>query len=163
MGPGGGSLGDQAGHSVLSSFSVKHFFHSGVWALGVGPSLGTWESDNSQACQGAQEVGCWEQATPLDRTHCDLLPEAGPITKCPGHQLLLCASATHMNTCVSFLGTPSSLEDGGGQTEGCFCNYVGLGGTHSLVCGMRKYMDASEVLPDSNRVDRETNLEPCSM
>ena len=53
MGAWEAGLGCLAGQSrpfVLSPFSVEHLFTREPWALGVGPGLGTRESDNSQAC-----------------------------------------------------------------------------------------------------------------
>lgn len=50
-----GAWETRLGPLFSSSFSVEHLFHSGVWALGVGPGLGTWESDNSQACCRSQK------------------------------------------------------------------------------------------------------------
>lgn len=45
-----GRLAGQSRPFVLSPFSVEHLFTREPWALGVGPGLGTRESDNSQAC-----------------------------------------------------------------------------------------------------------------
>lgn len=54
VGPLGGSLGGWAGvlagqgcPFVLSSCSVEYLSRSGVWAMGVGQGLRTWDSGNS--------------------------------------------------------------------------------------------------------------------
>lgn len=86
----GGSLGVQQALCSLSLslfFSVEHLPHSGVWVLGVEPSLGTPESDNSQACPRSQRdwvlragrlppYGDLCKSPDNSETHkCDLLPE----------------------------------------------------------------------------------------
>lgn len=64
MEPLGGSLGGWAGalgrpspSFVLSPFSVGHLFTQEPWALGVGPGLGTRESDQFPGLPLEPEAG----------------------------------------------------------------------------------------------------------